>query len=115
MQVERAHAPAQRTHDHTVSYFCSDRCATRFDSDPGRYSTNPTSASAPESHDGAPMNQHAAAETAIDPICGMTVGTASAEHTASHNGQQYSFCSAGCKKAFTLNPDVYVPVESAQS
>jgi YHS domain-containing protein len=117
MQVERAHAPAQRTHDHTVSYFCSDRCATRFDSDPARYSTNTTPAGpASESHEGAPMNQHhAAAQTAIDPICGMTVDTATAEHTASHNGQQYYFCSAGCMKAFTLNPDAFIPVESAQS
>jgi YHS domain-containing protein len=109
MQVERAHAPATRTHDHTVSYFCSDRCATRFDSDPDRYRTTPT-----DTDEGTPMNEdEAAGQTAIDPICGMTVEIATAEHTASHDGQQYYFCSPGCQKAFTLNPDAFL--ESAQS
>jgi uncharacterized membrane protein YraQ (UPF0718 family)/YHS domain-containing protein len=31
MQVERAHAPATRTGSGTTEYFCSDRCARRFD------------------------------------------------------------------------------------
>ncbi|TAM71655.1 MAG: permease [Microbacteriaceae bacterium] len=33
MQVETAHAPATRRTSHGVVYFCSDRCAHRFDSD----------------------------------------------------------------------------------
>lgn len=37
MQVEIAHAPATRRHDGHSVYFCSDHCAERFDSDPGRY------------------------------------------------------------------------------
>ena len=111
MQVELAHAPAQRSHDHAVSYFCSDRCVDRFDSDPSRYSTDPTADS-----EGASMDQHqAAAQTLIDPICGMTVDIATADYTASHDGQQYYFCGAGCLKAFTRNPDAFLPVGSAQS
>ena len=30
MQVDRAHAPAQYTHNGTVQYFCSDQCQERF-------------------------------------------------------------------------------------
>jgi YHS domain-containing protein/uncharacterized membrane protein YraQ (UPF0718 family) len=115
MQVERGHAPAQRTHDHTVSYFCSDRCAARFDSDPARYRTSTTPAQAVSGSDeGASMNQHpASAATAIDPICGMTVDIATAEHTASHDGQQYYFCGPGCVKAFTLNPGAFLPTTTS--
>jgi YHS domain-containing protein len=43
----------------------------------------------------------------------MSVDIATAEHTASHDGQQYYFCSPGCQKAFTLNPDAFL--ERAQS
>ena len=31
MQVQTAHAPAHRVHDHVDHWFCSDRCAERFD------------------------------------------------------------------------------------
>lgn len=39
MQVETVHAPAGRRTDHGVVYFCSDRCAHRYDEDPARYSS----------------------------------------------------------------------------
>ena len=60
------------------------------------------------------MDQHAPASSAIDPICGMTVEIATAEHTASHEGQEYYFCGAGCLKAFTMNPAAFLPVESGK-
>ena len=39
MQVQTAHAPAHRTYAGEEYWFCSDRCAERFDSDPDRYTT----------------------------------------------------------------------------
>jgi YHS domain-containing protein len=116
MQVERSHAPAQRTHDHGVSYFCSDRCATRFDHDPTRYISNePPTVTAAALHEGAFMDQHKApAQTAIDPICGMTVDIATADYTTSHDGQRYFFCGAGCLKAFMLNPAAFISAETAK-
>ena len=39
-------------------------------------------------------------ETAIDPICGMTVAVASAKATAVRDGITYYFCSAHCRKKF---------------
>ena len=37
---------------------------------------------------------------AIDPICGMTVDIATAQHTSERGGQTYYFCCAGCKAKF---------------
>jgi xanthine dehydrogenase accessory factor len=39
-------------------------------------------------------------ETAIDPICGMTVDVATAKWTAERDGQTYYFCAPGCRKAY---------------
>jgi YHS domain-containing protein len=47
-------------------------------------------------------------ETAIDPVCGMAVPTASAAATRSHAGTTYSFCSAGCAAAFEREPERYL-------
>jgi uncharacterized membrane protein YraQ (UPF0718 family)/YHS domain-containing protein len=37
MQVDTANAPAHRRHESGDAWFCSDRCAERFDKNPGRY------------------------------------------------------------------------------
>ncbi len=41
---------------------------------------------------------------AVDPVCGMTVDTADAAHTAVHDGTTYSFCCAGCQERFAASP-----------
>src|SRR6266568_3120612 len=41
---------------------------------------------------------------AIDPVCGMNVDPASAEHRSVHDGQTYYFCSSGCKEHFDKDP-----------
>ena len=41
---------------------------------------------------------------AIDPVCGMTVDTATAEYRSFHEGRPYYFCSAGCKTSFDKDP-----------
>jgi xanthine dehydrogenase accessory factor len=40
------------------------------------------------------------AEYATDPMCGMTVAVAGAEHTLERDGTTYYFCSAHCRKKF---------------
>lgn len=49
--------------------------------------------------------QHA---TAIDPVCGMEVDPATAEHTSRHDGTTYYFCAPGCKRAFDADPERYL-------
>lgn len=45
---------------------------------------------------------------AKDPVCSMDVDEAKAEHTSTHKGKTYYFCSAACKKSFDQSPDKYV-------
>ncbi len=42
-----------------------------------------------------------------DPVCGMTVAIDS-PHRATHNGREYTFCSAGCRAKFTAAPERYL-------
>ncbi|MGX1786605.1 heavy metal translocating P-type ATPase [Bosea sp. NPDC055332] len=50
-----------------------------------------------------------------DPVCGMVVDPVTAKHRASHAGQAYAFCSAGCHDKFVANPTVYVADDPARS
>ncbi|MGH7026945.1 heavy metal translocating P-type ATPase [Brevundimonas sp.] len=43
-----------------------------------------------------------------DPVCGMAVDPATAGHRAEHDGQDYVFCSAGCRTKFVADPDRYL-------
>ncbi|MEO7689171.1 MAG: heavy metal translocating P-type ATPase [Sphingomonas sp.] len=56
----------------------------------------------------------AAATSAIDPVCGMTVDPATTTHNAQHGGHAYHFCSAGCCAKFVANPDAYLRDEPAK-
>ena len=48
-------------------------------------------------------------DTAIDPVCKMTVEKASpGGGTAEHEGQTYYFCGAGCREAFVQEPARYL-------
>ncbi|RYG31434.1 MAG: YHS domain-containing protein, partial [Burkholderiales bacterium] len=43
-----------------------------------------------------------------DPVCGMFVDPASTPHHATHAGNQYHFCSAGCRTKFVAHPGAYL-------
>ncbi len=45
---------------------------------------------------------------AKDPVCGMDVDPASAQHTGEYQGQIYYFCAPGCRKAFEADPKKYL-------
>ena len=47
-------------------------------------------------------------ETAIDPVCGMTVDPATSKHQFDHGGETYYFCSAGCRTKFASAPQQYL-------
>ena len=50
--------------------------------------------------DTGPFNAPAAGESSVDPVCGMTVGKASASATRMLLGVTYYFCSNGCATEF---------------
>ncbi|PKP94976.1 MAG: copper-translocating P-type ATPase [Alphaproteobacteria bacterium HGW-Alphaproteobacteria-16] len=43
-----------------------------------------------------------------DPVCGMTVDPLRTAHHAAHDGDDYHFCSAGCRTKFVADPDKYL-------
>ena len=47
-------------------------------------------------------------ETAIDPVCEMTVDISTARFVTEHDSKTYYFCAAGCQRAFEANPDTYI-------
>ncbi len=49
----------------------------------------------------------AAPETAIDPVCGMTVTIATAKHVLEHDGKKVYFCNPRCKEKFEADPEKY--------
>lgn len=50
--------------------------------------------------------------TATDPVCGMTVETATAEYRSFLNGQAYYFCSASCKGKFDKEPTKFAGADA---
>jgi YHS domain-containing protein len=54
------------------------------------------------------LAQQKADDTAIDPVCGMTVKKAEAKATFDYKGTTYYFCGAGCKEAFAKDPEKYI-------
>ena len=53
----------------------------------------------------APAAVAAREETAIDPICGMTVVVARAKHVAQHAGRTWFFCNPRCREKFLATPE----------
>jgi xanthine dehydrogenase accessory factor len=49
-----------------------------------------------------------APETAVDPVCGMSVNTATGKHRAEHQGRTYYFCCAGCRERFVTQAERFV-------
>ena len=53
-------------------------------------------------------HQHHGSASAIDPVCGMDVDPATAEHHAAHAGVEHYFCSARCQSKFESDPARYL-------
>lgn len=44
---------------------------------------------------------------AKDPVCGMEVNEKESKNKTNYQGQEYHFCSPGCKDKFTQNPSQF--------
>jgi xanthine dehydrogenase accessory factor len=49
-----------------------------------------------------------APQTAVDPVCEMTVDTATARFVTEWEGSTYYFCAAGCQRAFEADPSSFL-------
>src|SRR6185295_2412509 len=47
-------------------------------------------------------------ETAIDPVCGMSVAMVDASLHLDHLGRRHWFCGSGCLRAFAADPGAYL-------
>jgi len=47
-------------------------------------------------------------ESAIDPVCGMSVVMVDASLHLDHDGHRYWFCGTGCLRAFAADPLTYL-------
>ena len=59
----------------------------------------------------APMSQGddvADKTTAIDPVCEMTVDSATTQHRSFYKSKGYYFCSRGCKETFDKGPEKFI-------
>jgi len=52
--------------------------------------------------------QEKSSDTAIDPVCGMTVNKAQAKATFEYKGTTYYFCNPGCKESFAKDPEKFL-------
>jgi Cu+-exporting ATPase len=59
-------------------------------------------------HNSLPMLANGSHDTAIDPVCGMTVDKATAKHTLEHNSARYYFCCRSCRDKFAANPAAFL-------
>lgn len=55
--------------------------------------------------------RRAGAGVAIDPVCGMQVRTSDAAATFDHASVRYYFCSDGCQRRFSENPEKYLAMD----
>ena len=55
-----------------------------------------------------------AANSVVDPVCGMTVDPDTTAHHATHAGADYHFCSAGCRTKFQADPEKYLSRDRAE-
>ena len=104
MSVDPATAAGSVPFEGKTYYFCSAGCRSEFERDPERYAGELVHAGTGAQAVGLLQRMPAhslkggdmqANETAIDPVCGMTVNTATAEYRSFHDGQAFYFCSAG--------------------
>jgi Cu+-exporting ATPase len=59
-------------------------------------------------HVGTHREEPDASANVTDPVCGMTVDPATAQHRAEDAGTTYYFCSADCRAKFLADPSRYV-------
>ena len=105
MEVDPAAAAGHSVHDGVNYSFCSKSCQAKFEADPDRYLRS-GDAGSHQAHGGVTVADIEA--TAIDPVCGMTVETATAEYRSFRDGKAYYFCSSGCKESFDKEPEKYL-------
>lgn len=88
MTVDPEQAAGKSKYKGEEYFFCSANCKRKFDANPEAF-----------------VEEKEAGETAVDPVCGMTVEKAKADATSEYKGITYYFCNPNCKKKFDADPE----------
>jgi YHS domain-containing protein/uncharacterized membrane protein YraQ (UPF0718 family) len=107
MSVDPALARDKVQYAGATYYFCSAGCRSTFEKDPARYMAQPVHVGQAHTMPAMARGEMERQQSAIDPVCGMSVDTARAEYRSFHNGEPYYFCSAACKATFDKDPAKY--------
>src|SRR5689334_4638220 len=107
MNVKTADAEHTRQYGGKTYYFCCSRCADKFKSNPQEYLNRAVTSSVVTL--GTPSTQRNAQDSnsAIDPVCDMSVNPATAKFVAEHAGKQVYFCGRSCLEKFKADPERY--------
>lgn len=119
MFVTAESSAATHQHEGTAYYFCNPGCKDRFTAEPEKYLSGSTESVMGSCCDGEHATDDYFASkptinTAIDPVCGMTVDVHNAAGSHTHDGETYYFCSAGCVTKFKASPEKYLSPEKAE-
>lgn len=78
--------------------------------------SSPTSAATPKAAaPRRPARPTPAHETAVDPVCGMSVLTDGYPPEAEHDGRTYYFCCGGCRDRFLEDPETHLGAAGIES
>lgn len=116
MKVDPAKAAGSFDHKGETYYFCNPNCLRKFSSDPEGYlsksprllemvTPGPMVQLGGKSKSLPVMMPMQAAETHIDPVCGMSVDPATAAGKHDHKVKTYYFCSSHCLNKFSADPE----------
>jgi len=112
MQVDEKNPPGgSYEYEGQTYYFCNPKCKEKFSAEPEKYlketaEAEMMAAGAVAAEDGK--------NTAIDPVCGMTVDKEKAAATYQYHGKTYYFCSLMCKQKFEQDPETALAAEKKE-
>jgi P-type Cu+ transporter len=117
MSVNPETAKAKVEHGGRTSYFCGQNCAKRFQEDPDKYLSTPTTTTAtapllPVLPEPKPKDKSAGVSngeaTERDPVCGMAVDPQRPAAKLEFSGKAYYFCSTHCSERFKKEPQKFL-------
>ncbi len=115
MSVDPANSKEKAEYRAATYYFCSAGCRSTFEKDPARYSAQPVHVGPARITPAVAGGEMERRQSAIDPVCGMTVDTDHAEYRSFQKGETYYFCSPGCKATFEKDPGKYMSRPKTES
>jgi Cu+-exporting ATPase len=109
MTVDPNATPHRYEFDGQNYFFCSASCRSKFVAIPNKYVSSTSKLERSDPHAAAAHHHahssHAGLGSEVrDPICGMTVDPNKTPHRYEFEGQNYYFCSAGCRAKFAADP-----------